>query len=70
MLSTTEVKIMHTFREYGMTPNKMLCFFGEDLQHKSAALESLVDRDFLICEKFKGAYSLTDAGYARMLVRP
>ncbi len=66
MFSVSEKKVMQAFRDFGMTPNKMLCFFGQDLDSKAKALESLVNKEFLIREKFGGAYSLTTAGYAKM----
>lgn len=66
MLSASETLVLQAFHEYQMTPNKMLCFYGPDLEGKSAALDSLVDKDLLNREKFKGAYSLTRAGYAAM----
>ncbi len=66
MLSTPEQTIMQTFRQFGMTPNKMLCFYGQDLEGKEKALDSLVEKNLLVREKFRGAYSLTSAGYAQM----
>lgn len=66
MLSTTEQQVLKAFRTYLMTPNKMLCFCGPDLDQKSAALESLTQKDFLNRESFRGAYSLTMAGYDEM----
>jgi hypothetical protein len=49
-----------------MTPGKMLCFYGPDLERNKATLELLTDKDFLVKERFKGAYSLTQAGFAAM----
>ncbi|MCO6046205.1 hypothetical protein NG895_20095 [Aeoliella sp. ICT_H6.2] len=66
MLSTTEECVLRTFREYHMTPNKMLCFYGQDLLGKEEALNSLIRRDLLVREKFAGGYSLTRAGYREM----
>lgn len=66
MLSTSEQRVLHTFRQYLMTPNKMLCFYGQDLEQLSHALDSLIDKQLLIREGFKGAYSLTSEGYAQM----
>ena len=66
MLSTSEKRVLETYRKFGMTPHKMLCFFGPDLQKKSPALESLVQKQFLVRESFKGAFSLTREGFAAM----
>jgi len=66
MLSTSEQHVMQTFRQYLMTPNKMLCFYSAKLEQNEPALESLVDKELLVRESFNGAYSLTHAGYAAM----
>ena len=57
---------MRTFRQFLVTPGKMLCFFGPDLEKNKAALQRLTERDLLVKEQFKGAYSLTDAGFEAM----
>jgi len=44
----------------------MLCFFGPNLEKHESALQQLTRKDFLIKETFKGAYSLTDAGFEAM----
>ncbi|QDU58152.1 hypothetical protein [Aeoliella mucimassa] len=62
----TEECVLTVFRQFYMTPDKMLCFYGQDLEDKTMALQSLVDRQFLVREKFKGGYSLTEAGYHHM----
>lgn len=66
MLSPSESKVLETFRLFHMQPNKMLCFYGQDLESKSSALASLVEKQLLVREKFCGAYSLTATGYAQM----
>ena len=58
--------MLQTFRQYLMTPGKMLCFSGPDLAKYEAALHSMSERDLLCKEKFEGGYSLTDAGFAAM----
>ncbi len=65
-LSTREQNVLLTFRQYLMTPNKMLCFYGQDLEKNATALESLIEKDLLVRETFNGAYSLTHEGYAEM----
>ncbi|RCS43902.1 hypothetical protein DTL42_18080 [Bremerella cremea] len=66
MLSISEVSVLRTFRKFYMEPGEMLCFNGVDLATKTPALDSLVNKDFLIREKFNGAFSLTRAGYVKM----
>ena len=44
----------------------MLCFFGPNLEKHKGALQRLTEKDFLVKEQFKGAYSLTDAGFEAM----
>ena len=66
MLSTSEQRVLRTFRRYLMTPGEMLCFYGPNLELSKGALELLIDKDLLVKEKFKGGYSLTRAGFAAM----
>ena len=49
-----------------MTPGKMLCFSGPDLERYAADLNCLADKKLLVREKFKGGYSLTKGGFAAM----
>ena len=49
-----------------MTPGQMLCFFGPDLERHKKALQAMTDKDLLVKEQFKGAYSLTQAGFEAM----
>ena len=44
----------------------MLCFSGPELKQYKSSFDSLVDKELLIKEKFKGGYSLTAAGYAAL----
>ena len=57
---------MRTFRQFLVTPGKMLCFFGPDLERHRPALLKLTEKDLLVKEQFKGAYSLTYAGFEAM----
>jgi hypothetical protein len=66
LLSTSEQRVLQTFRQYLMTPGKMLCFSGPNLERYSAVLNKMADKKLLLKEKFKGGYSLTDAGFAAM----
>lgn len=66
LLSPAEKRVMRTFRQFLVTPGKMLCFFGPDLERNKAALQRLTERDLLVKEQFKGAYSLTRNGFEAM----
>jgi hypothetical protein len=66
LLTTSEQRVLRTFRRYLMTPGKMLCFYGPTLKQDKPALDLLAKKDFVVEEKFKGGYSLTKAGYAAM----
>ena len=66
MLTPPEKAALRTFQQYLVTPGKMLCFFGPNLEKHEAALEELTEKDFLVKEQFKGAYSLTHAGIKAM----
>lgn len=65
-LSAAEQAALRTFRMYLVTPGKMLCFFGPNLEKHEAALDKLTRKDLLRKDNFKGAWSLTDAGYQAM----
>lgn len=66
MLSPSEKKALRTFRQYLITPGIMLCFYGPELEKHRAALQQLTEKELLVKEKFKGAYSLTHAGFRAM----
>lgn len=66
LLTTSEQRVMRAFRQFLITPGQMLCFYGPSLKQHQAALSQLTEKQFLIKEQFKGAYSLTHAGYAAM----
>jgi hypothetical protein len=66
MLSDSEQRVLGTFRQYLMTPNRMLCFSGPDLQKNRAALKSLTEKALLSEAAFRGGYSLTRAGFEIM----
>ena len=66
MLSNSEQRVLQTFHEYLMTPGKMLCFSGPDLERFRADLNRMADKKLLVKDKFKGGYSLTKAGFAAM----
>ena len=66
LLTTSEQRVLQTFHQYLMTPGKMLCFSGPDLERHAADLNRLTDKKLLVREKFKGGYSLTRGGFAAM----
>ncbi len=66
MLTTAEQRVLQTFRRFLVAPGQMLCFNGPNLSQHQAALQRLTDKELLIKEQFKGAYSLTQAGFVAM----
>ena len=66
MLTASEERVFRTFREYLMTPGRMLCFSGPDLERERATLDLLTDKKLLVKERFEGGYSLTPAGFETM----
>ena len=66
MLSKAEQRVLSTFRDYLMAPGRMLCFSGPNLERDRPALELLSNKKLLEKERFRGAYSLTPAGFAAM----
>ena len=64
LLSTSEMRVLNTFRQFLMTPGQMLCFSGPRLKQDKAILDRLTAKELLVKEKFKGGYSLTEAGFA------
>ncbi len=66
LLSTSEQRVLRTFRRFLMNPGLMLCFSGPNLQLNQKTLELLADKELLVEEKFKGGYSLTQTGFAAM----
>ena len=66
MLSTSEQRVLRTFRRFLMKPGQMLCFSGPNLKQNKATLALLTDKELLVKEKFKGGYSLTQTGFTAM----
>lgn len=65
-LSPAEHKVLGVFRRYLMTPGKMLCLGNSDLEALKAPLAQLTSKGLLVAERFRGGYSLTEAGFAAM----
>ena len=66
MLTEPEQRVLRTFRQFLMTPSRMLCFSGPDLERNRTGLKRLTDRDYLVVESFRGGYSLTNEGFEAM----
>ena len=49
-----------------MSPGQMLCFSGPNFKQHKATLARMTDKELLVEEGFKGAYSLTQSGFAAM----
>lgn len=65
-ITPAEQAVFATFRQFLMTPNRMLCFYGPVLEQNQAALKRMTELELLVKETFKGAYSLTSSGYHAM----
>ena len=66
MLSSSEERVLCTFRRLLMAPGQMLSFSGPNFNQNTAALERLTDKELLVKERFKDGYSLTQIGFAAM----
>jgi hypothetical protein len=55
--------VLQAFRQFMVAPGQMLCFSGPELAKKKAALQQLTQKGLLVEETFKGAYTLTRAGF-------
>ena len=66
MLSTSEQRVLRTFRRFLMNPGQMLCFSGPNLKQNKTTLTLLTDKELLVEEDFNGGYSLTRNGFAAM----
>lgn len=65
-LSAAEQDVLSVFREYLMTPGKMLCFSGSNFESLAVPLGQLTRKGLLVAEKTSGGYSLTETGFAAM----
>ena len=66
MLSPKERSVFAIFRQYLATPGHMICLDAATVQKYKVALRGLVERRFLLKERFEGGYSLTQAGFTAM----
>ncbi len=65
-LSKKERNLLRIFRQFLMTPGKMLCLNAPQIKTYRTALNTLIEKDLLVKEKFKGGYSLTHDGFTVM----
>ena len=65
-LSLGERSVLGVFRKQLMTPGKMLCLSGSDVQAFRVPLTIMTKKGLLIAEGLQGSYSLTEAGFAAM----
>ena len=65
-LAQRERAILSVFREYLMTPGKMLCLSQLDREIYGTSLANLVSKKLLIAERYRNGYSLTESGYMAM----
>jgi hypothetical protein len=72
--NVTELDILRIFRAYGVTAHQMLFFpsnFVKPAPRKFAgAMQSMIERGFVVKERHHGAYSLTARGYRESLKLP
>ena len=66
LLSKPERRILGVFRQFLVTPGQMLCFSRPNVKRHRAAFQQLIDKGFLVKERFAGGYSLTRAGFVAM----
>jgi len=65
-MSPAEQSVLAIFRMYQLTPGRMLCLHGDDLDKFDAPLATMTERGWLTEERYRGGYSLTETGYAAM----
>jgi hypothetical protein len=63
-MTAAEQSILATFRRFGVGPNTMLCFQTLSSEQQKRGMTGLLKRGFVVKERPKHAYSLTNAGYA------
>jgi hypothetical protein len=66
LLTASEQCVLRLFRDYLMTPGRMLCLRGTDLETHNDSLAELTGKGLLVAEIYEGGYSLTAAGFAAM----
>lgn len=70
-MSAAEANILRFFRSYGVKSNEMLFFnCGMAKSHPpefKRAMQSMLDRGYVVQERHRNAYSLTARGYRASL---
>ncbi|HEY2414042.1 MAG TPA: hypothetical protein VGI40_17480 [Pirellulaceae bacterium] len=65
-MSTCDQPALERFRDYLIQPGEMLCFDGPTLDEHVESLRQLTADGLVTKEKFKGGYTLTQAGFDAM----
>lgn len=65
-----ESAVLRIFRSYRVTPNQMLFLNGEVDQRLRASMTRLIEKGFIVRDKPKHAYYLTNTGYEAVLALP
>ena len=65
-MSKAELVVMSVFRKYLMNAGQMLCFDTAGVQKHRNAMRTLMEKGYLIEERFKGGFSLTNDGFVAM----
>ena len=66
MLTSSEKSLLSIFRRFLVRPGEMLCIDGPTQERHRRAINHLADQGLIIRERFRGAFTLTDAGFAVM----
>lgn len=62
MLSSAEAAALGVFRSYMVGVGQMLCFDTPQMAKHRAALDRMVEKDYVRAERVAGAYSMTHEG--------
>jgi hypothetical protein len=70
-MNDSEKAVLRLFRTYEMEPYQILCLHGgfakSHPREFSNAIRSLIERDLMVKERWRDAYSLTAQGYVASL---
>jgi hypothetical protein len=70
-MNGTELDILKIFRAYEVTAHQMLffqtAFTAPESRKFTGAMQSMIDRGWVVKERRQGAYSLTPRGYSESL---
>ncbi|MCA9128513.1 MAG: hypothetical protein KDB22_15605 [Planctomycetales bacterium] len=65
-ITAGEIRVLKIFRQYLMTPGRMLCLSNVGIDSMQAVLRKMIEAGLIVPDDFKGAYSLTRSGYEAM----